>query len=200
VRRPPTCLPDLSYLLKRGTIIRCVTRTKIVTTYPGMTSCTVSTDIYSADGKTLLIERGSEATGEQRTALMQGQGRIFALWSRIDMPNGVTVDVDSPGADSLGASGHEAYVDTHFWQRFGGAMLVSLVGDFGQALASKSIGGNNNQINLSSTSSSTQSLADETLKNTINIPPTAYANQGSDISIYVARDIDFRSVYELASR
>jgi type IV secretion system protein VirB10 len=184
-------LPDLDYLLKRGIIIPCAQKTKIVTTYSGMTSCNVTQDVYSADGRTLLVERGSEATGEQRTALMQGQARIFVLWSRIDMPNGVTIPLDSPGSDSLGASGLEAYVDNHFWDRFGGAIMVSLIGDFGQAASNRSLGSGNNQIQFSNTSSAGQSLADDTLKN------TAYSNQGSALNIFVARDVDFRSVYDL---
>ncbi|OXC71718.1 type IV secretion system protein VirB10 [Caballeronia sordidicola] len=190
-------LPDLDYLLKRGIIIPCVQKTKIVTTYSGMTSCIVTQDVYSSDGRTLLVERGSEATGEQRTALMQGQARIFVLWSRIDMPNGVTIPLDSPGSDSLGASGLEAYVDNHFWDRFGGAIMVSLIGDFGQAASNRSLGSGNNQIQFSNTSSAGQSLADDTLKNTVDIPPTAYSNQGSALNIFVARDVDFRSVYDL---
>jgi type IV secretion system protein VirB10 len=192
-----TFLPDLDYLLKRGIIIPCAQKTKIVTTYSGMTSCIVTQDVYSADGRTLLVERGSEATGEQRTALMQGQARIFVLWSRIDMPNGVTIPLDSPGSDSLGASGLEAYVDNHFWDRFGGAIMVSLIGDFGQAASNRSLGSGNNQIQFSNTSSAGQSLADDTLKNTVDIPPTAYSNQGSALNIFVARDVDFRSVYDL---
>jgi type IV secretion system protein VirB10 len=39
-------------------------------------------------------------------------------------------------------------------------------------------------------------VAAETLRSTINIPPTAYSNQGSIINIFVARDIDLSGVYE----
>lgn len=191
-------LPDQDFLLRRGINIPCGQKTRIVTTWPGMISCIVTKDIYSSNGHTLLVERGSEATGEQRTALMQGQARIFALWSRIDMPNGVSIDINSPGSDPLGASGLDAYVDTHFWERFGGALMLSVVSDLGQALSNQTLGGGSSQINLNGTSNASQNLAAETLKNTINIPPTAYSNQGSEINIFVARDIDFRSVYELA--
>ena len=191
---------DLTYLLKRGVNIPCVTKTKIVTTYVGMTSCTVTKDVYSANGRTLLIEKNSEATGEQGSALLQGQARVFVLWSRIDTPSGITLNVDSPGADALGASGHEAYVDNHLGERFGGAMMLSMIGTASQALSSRQVGGGNSQVNLSTTSSNTDDLASETLKNTINIPPTGYVNQGSAINIFVARDVDFRSVYELVSQ
>ena len=42
-------------------------------------------------------------------------------------------------------------------------------------------------------------MATEALKNSINIPPTGYINQGSRINIIVARDVDFGSVYERVS-
>lgn len=192
-------LPDLRYLLKRGTMIPCVMGTKTVTTYPSMTSCSLVRDVYSADGSTLLLRKGAEVTGEQRSALLQGQARIFALMTRID-DGPVTVPLDSPVADSLGASGMDAYVDTHFWQRFGGAAMVALISDFSQAFASQSVGSSSSTtINLSNTSQATQNLAVETLRNTINIAPTGYANQGALINIFVARDIDFSRQYELVS-
>lgn len=192
-------LPDRRYLLKRGTMIPCVMGTKTVTTYPGMMSCSLVRDVYSADGSTLLLRKGAEVTGEQRSALLQGQARIFALMTRID-DGPVSVPLDSPVADSLGASGMEAYVDTHFWERFGGAAMVAMVSDLSQAFANQSVGSSSSTtINLSNTSQATQNLAVETLRNTINIAPTGIANQGALINIFVARDIDFSRQYELVS-
>jgi type IV secretion system protein VirB10 len=40
-------------------------------------------------------------------------------------------------------------------------------------------------------------LAEKVLESTINIPPLIYQNQGGVVGIYVARDVDFSSVYEL---
>jgi type IV secretion system protein VirB10 len=187
---------DLNFLLRRGTIIPCVLKTKIVSTYAGMTSCQVSKDVYGANGKVLLIERGSEVIGEQRTALNQGQARIFVLWTRLETPKGVSVDLNSSGTDALGATGHEAYVDTHFWERFGGAILLSLIDDFAAAATSNN-GGNGNAVYLSNTSNASQAMAAKALENTINIPPTGYTNQGALLNVFVARDVDFKGVYEL---
>ncbi|OXI28290.1 conjugal transfer protein TrbI [Burkholderia sp. AU16741] len=194
-------MPSRDMLLIAGTTIPCVQNSKIVTDYPGMTTCAVSKDVYSANGKVLLIERGSEVLGEQRQALMQGQARIFVIWTRLTTPAGVKVQLDSPAADALGGSGLPAYVDTHFWTRFGGALMVSLIGDAGQALSSlaSNSGSGDNRIQFNNTSSAGESVAAETLKNTINVPPTAYSKYGSVTTIFVARDVDFSDVYELAT-
>ncbi|MGU7843939.1 type IV secretion system protein VirB10 [Burkholderia sp. AW33-5] len=194
-------MPSRDLLLIAGTTIPCGQRSVIVTDYPGMTTCHVTKDVYSANGKVLLIERGSEVLGEQRQALMQGQARIFVIWTRLTTPAGVKVQLDSPAADALGGSGLPAYVDTHFWTRFGGALMVSLISDAGQALSSLAANssGSGNGIQFNNTSSAGESVAAETLKNTINVPPTAYSKYGSMTTIFVARDVDFSDVYELAT-
>lgn len=193
-------MPNRDFLLVAGTTIPCVQGAKIVTDYPGMTTCHVAKDVYSVNGKVLLIERGSDVVGEQRQALMQGQARIFVIWTRLTTPEGVQVQLDSPAADALGGSGIPAYVDTHFWTRFGGAIMVSLIGDAGQALSSlaSNSGGGSNRIQFNNTSSAGEQVAAETLRNTINVPPTAYSKYGSMTTIFVARDLDFSDVYELA--
>jgi hypothetical protein len=50
---------------------------------------------------------------------------------------------------------------------------------------------------LPSTTANTSKLAEKVLDSTINIPPLIYQNQGGIVGIYVARDVDFSSVYEL---
>ncbi|MEB2558788.1 type IV secretion system protein VirB10 [Burkholderia cenocepacia] len=194
-------MPSRKFLMLAGSTIPCGQRSVIVTDYPGMTSCHVTKDVYSANGEVKLIEAGSEVVGEQRQALMQGQARIFVIWTRLTTPLGVEVQLDSPAADALGGSGLPAYVDTHFWTRFGGALMVSLIGDAGQALSglASNSGGGSNRIQFSNTSSAGESVAAETLKNTINVPPTAYSKYGSRTTIFVARDVDFSDVYELVT-
>ena len=189
-------LPDLDYLLQRGTTIRCGVITRVVSTWPGAVTCRVLEDVYSANGHTLLVRAGAQAFGEQRNALAQGQARIFVLWDEID-DGKVKITVNSPAADSLGGSGMEAYVDNHFWLRFGGAMMVSVISDFGQALANKSLGGGSSTVTFSGTSNTADSAAEEALKSTIDIPPTAYTNQGAVTNIFVARHIDMSNVYKV---
>ncbi|RKE23907.1 type IV secretion system protein VirB10 [Paraburkholderia sp. BL23I1N1] len=186
--------PNRHYLLSRNTIIRCGQATAIRTDRPGLIGCPIAQDVWSDDGTTLLVRKGAMAKGEQRDAVLQGQGVIGAIWDEID-DGDVHIPLNSPATDPLGAAGIPAYVDEHFWQRFKGALMVSLIGDFGQALANKATG-SGQTITFSNSSNATQDVAAETLRNTINIPPTAYSNQGSVINIFVARDIDLSGVYE----
>lgn len=190
---------DLTYLLAKGTNIRCGLDTRIITTQPGFTRCIVSKDVYSANGKVLLVERGSKVIGEQTSAMLHGQARVFVLWNELETPSGVKVSLRSPGAAALGESGHGAYVKYHFWQRFGGALLISMISDVGDSLSNRqnSAGGSNNNITYENSSESAQEMATEALQNSINIPPTGTINQGTLINIMVARDVNFDKVYDV---
>ncbi len=75
--------------------------------------------------------------------------------------------------------------------------MLSLIGDIGQALSNRANEGEGT-IRLTTSAKSGQDLASRTLESTINIPPTGYGRPGDVINIFVVRDIDFRSVYELA--
>ncbi len=189
---------DLSYLLTKGTNIPCALDTRIITTQPGITRCIVSKDVYSANGKVVLIERGSKVIGEQTSAMLQGQARVFVLWNEVETPTGVKVSLRSPGSGPLGEAGQGAYVNYHFWQRFGGALMISLINDIGNGLTSSNdSSGSNNNITYENTSDSAQEMATEALKNSINIPPTGTVNQGALLNIMVARDVNFDKVYEV---
>lgn len=200
--RVAAALRNRAFLLPKGTYIDCALQTKIDTTVAGMTMCVVTRDVYSDTGEILLIDRGSQITGEYQANMTQGQARVFVLWNRIKTPSGVVVDLDSPGVDPLGASGVDGFVNNHFLERFGGALMLSLIQDVGAAVgnavgnaAAASKGG----VTLNNTSSAAQGMAAEALKNTINIPPSLVKNQGDRVGILIARDLDFGAVYAMES-
>lgn len=192
-------LGDRNFLIAKGAFIDCALKTRLDSTVAGMTACTVTRDIYSDNGHLLLVERGSEVTGEYKANMRQGMARIFVLWDRIKTPNGVVINLGSPGTDPLGGAGLPGYVDNHFWQRFGGAFALSLVDDVARGVTQSSSGGGDSQFNFNSTGDASQNMATEALKNTINIPPTLYKNQGEQVGIYIARDLDFSGVYDVTA-
>lgn len=189
-------LPTQRLLLPKGAFIDCTLETAIDSTLPGLTTCITATDTFSADGSTVLLERGTKLVGETRGGVTQGAARVFVLWSEARTPTGVVIPLSSPGTDELGRSGLAGNVNRHFFQRFGAAILISLISGAVQgAVASQSSGST-----VVYNPSGSQDVMTEVLKDTINIPPTITKNQGDRIQVLVARDLDFRSVYELKSR
>ncbi|MBM7073473.1 type IV secretion system protein VirB10 [Shewanella sp. 202IG2-18] len=188
---------DPNLFITKGAFLDCILETAISSDVPGMTRCQLSRDIYSTNGKVLLLEKGSHIVGQYQGGLQQGVARIFVLWDRIETPNGVIIDLDSAGTDTLGRSGHSGFIDGHFKQRFGSAMLLSLINDVGQYASNKANSGNKNQIQFGNTIGGTKDLASIALQDSIGIKPTLLKNQGEHINVFVARDLDFRSVYDL---
>ncbi|OOF77862.1 conjugal transfer protein TraF [Rodentibacter caecimuris] len=184
-------------LLIHGTQIPCALQTRLVTDQPSILICQVTKNIYSSDGSTLLIERGSKVFGEQKRAIITGQSMAFVSWSEIDTPYGVRVRIDSLGTDSLGASGLNVWVDEKWGKRFGGAILLSFIRDAlatGSQIASRN---SNGTIIYDNSEANTGRMAEIALENSINIQPTGYANQGQQINILVARDVDFSDIYKV---
>jgi type IV secretion system protein VirB10 len=181
-------------LLPKGSFIDCTLETAMDSTLPGMTTCVMATDAFGADGKVVLLERGTKLIGETRGQVQLGQARIFVLWTEARTPMGVVVPLASPGTDELGRSGLSGTVNRHFWERFGAAMLLSVIDGAAETAASRT--GNGTVIIDPSAS---QGVTTEMLKGTVGIPPTVKKRNGDRIQVLVARDLDFRSVYELRS-
>ena len=189
-------LPTQRLLLPKGAFLDCTLETAIDSTLPGMTTCVMATDAFGVDGQVVLLERGTKLVGETRGQVQQGSARVFVLWSEARTPAGVIVPLASPGADELGRAGLPGTVEHHFWERFGAALLVSIIDGGIQSAVQSNRGGGAVIVNPSAS----QDVMTEVLKGTINIAPTVVKQQGDRIQVLVARDLDFRSVYELKSR
>jgi type IV secretion system protein VirB10 len=187
-------LPTTRFLLPKGAFIDCTLETAVDSTLPGMTTCVTAADTFGADGKVVLLERGSKLVGETRGQVQQGQARVFVVWTEARTPTGVVVPLDSRGTDELGRAGLPGDVERHFWERFGAAMLISVVNGAVQAGVQAANHSGGAVIYAPSTS---QDVMTEVLKSTVNIAPTIVKHNGDRIQVLVARDLDFRSVYEL---
>jgi type IV secretion system protein VirB10 len=183
-------LRNQPYLLTAGTMIPCVLQTAMDSTLPGLVTCIVPQDVMGKSGVTL-FDRGTRIVGEFQGGVRQGQARLFVLWTRAETPQGVVISLASPGTDPLGRSGLPGAVDSRFWQRFGGALLLSTVSgaiQAGVAAASKS---GTTTINTGTP----ETVIAETLRDTIQTPPLIRKAQGELVSVMVARDLDFSTVY-----
>lgn len=187
-------LPTQTLLLPKGAFIDCTLETAIDSSLPGMPTCITATDTFSADGRVVLLERGTKLIGESVGAVQRGSSRLFVLWTEARTPTGVVVPLASPGTDELGRAGLPGEVNRHFWERFGAAILISVIDGAVQA-ATQSEG---STVILNPSRS--EDIATEVLKSTLDIQPTITKRNGDRIQIVVARDLDFRSVYELKFR
>lgn len=187
-------LPAQRLLLPKGAFIDCTLETAIDSTLPGMTTCVMATDAFGVDGRVVLLERGTKLIGETRGQVQQGAARLFVLWTEARTPAGVVVPLDSPGTDELGRSGLSGQINRHFWQRFGAAMLISVVDGAVQSAVQASRGSGGTVV---LNPGSSENVLTEILKSTLSVAPTITKHNGDRIQVLVARDVDFRSVYEL---
>ncbi|WP_289628057.1 TrbI/VirB10 family protein, partial [Escherichia coli] len=75
------------YLLSAGTALSCVLKTKIVTSYPGITMCQLTRDVWSDNGEVLLARKGALLIGEQNKVMTQGVARVFVNWTTLKDEN-----------------------------------------------------------------------------------------------------------------
>jgi type IV secretion system protein VirB10 len=177
---------DPSKVVPQGAVIPAVLETAINSDLPGYTRAIVSRDIRSFDGTAILIPRGSRLIGQYKSGLTSGETRAFIIWNRLIRPDGLSVQLASPGTDDLGQAGMTGKVDTHFAKRFGSAMLLSVVNGLSTIASGKS-----SSTIVIGTSGDASGVMGEALSNDIKIPPTIKVPQGAPIQVFAARDLDF---------
>lgn len=171
-----------STTIVQGTLIPAVLETPIDSDLPGYARALVAQDVKSFDGSRVLIPRSSRLVGEYKSNLAAGQTRAYVQWTRLIRPDGASIPIASPATDASGQSGLAGKVNNHFLARFGSAMLLSLVG------AATSVS------NASMVISGSQSAATVAAQRDAQIPPTIRIRQGTPLSVFTARDLDFSSV------
>ena len=183
-------LIHLDRLIPQGAIIAAVLETALDSDLPGYARAIVNRDVLSFDGSAVLIPAGSRVIGQYNSGVAQGASRVFIVWQRLIRPDGVSIALASPATDDLGRGGLAGKVNRHFLQRYGGAILLSvLTGGISATSASLS---NGNTVVVGTASEAT-GLASQA-SNSLNIPPTIRTPQGANVRIFVARDLDFTGV------
>ena len=187
--------PPRKYLVTHNTYTRCALYTEIISTHPGMVECRLTEPLYSADGSTVIADAGDKLTGEQRVQVGRGESSVFTTWTELETQSGTRAQINSLGAGPMGASGTEAWIDHHYLQRYGGAVMLSFIQDALQA-ASNSTQQSSSGYTVNNSEQNVESMANKALDSTINIPDTAHVLPGTVITVIVARDIDFSPVFE----
>ncbi len=191
-RASATLLHNQNTLIPQGTTIAAVLETALNSDLPGYARAVVSRDVRGFDASTVLIPRGSRVIGEYRSAVSQGQRRAFVIWTRVLRPDGVSIMIGSGGGDTLGRAGLAGQVDTHFLERFSGAVLLTVLNAGATAVA----GVPSTEVVVGSAGAGAMSglAAPLAAFTPADIPPTIKVAQGTPLLIFVQRDLDFTAV------
>lgn len=192
-------------MIPEGTLIPGILETAINSDLPGQIRAITSQDVYSFDGRRVLIPTGTRLIGEYQSEVTRGQKRIFVIWARLIRDDGVSVRLNSIGTDSLGRSGLTGHVDNKFRERFGASIMLSIVGGAASYLTGY---GSQEASNNSDDAARGEEIARETIAQTfsdmantvlsenLRIPPTISVSQGERIFVYVRQDLDFSAMYD----
>lgn len=196
--------PDATIL--QGTIIPGVLETAIQSDLPSLIRAVTSRDVYSYDGRRVLLPAGSRLIGEYSSAIARGQTRVFIIWTRAVTPDGISVALDSFGTDPVGRAGLAGRVDRHLLQRYGSAAVLTLISGAAQFLAGiaqESVTPDATRVEIEArvnaaegVGENVQSLAEAALEENIDIPPTIHVAQGSRVHIIVTRDLSFADFFD----
>ncbi|WP_320188546.1 type IV secretion system protein VirB10 (plasmid) [Agrobacterium rosae] len=199
-------LKRLDALVPEGTLIPGILETAIVSDVPGQIRAITSQDVYSFDGRRVIIPTGTRLIGEYQSEVTRGQKRIFVVWTRLIRDDGASVRLNSMGADSLGRSGLTGHVDNKFRERFGASILLSIVGGGASYLtgygSEQSSGSNNDDaqrgadLARETIAQTFSDMANTVLSENLRIPPTISVAQGERIFIFVRQDLDFSDMYD----
>ena len=179
-----TPMTDPSTTVTQGTLIPAVLETAIDTNVPGFVRAVVSQDVRSFDGTNVLVPRSSRLIGQYQSGLQNGQKRAYVIWTRLIRPDGASVNLASPAIGFDGTTGLKGEVKSNFFQRFGSAMLLSVVGGL------STIAGGGTAVVLGGG----QNAATTALQQDGQIGPTVRIRQGEPIRIFTARDLNFSEV------
>jgi type IV secretion system protein VirB10 len=183
-------MTGLDRLVPQGAVIGAVMETALNSDQPGFARAIIQRDMYSFDGSAILIPAGSRVIGQYKSGVAQGASRLFVLWTRLIRPDGVSIELASPATDDLGRGGIGGKVNRHFVQRFGGAILTSVLSG---AISAGTAALTRGSTILVGSANQASSLATQATQSS-DIPPTITTRQGATVRIFVARDLDFTRV------
>jgi type IV secretion system protein VirB10 len=189
-------------LMVRGTYIRCILETRIITDVPGFTSCIVTEPVYSINGRRLLLPKGSKVYGSYDVEDPKFP-RVAVVWDRITTPAGMDISMESPGVDNLGSAGHPGQYNSHWGSKITSALLVSLVSDVFKYAGEKN-GPRTTEVTTggvvvstpyqSNTARTIERMAEQVVDRNLSRPATVTINQGTLVNVYVAKDVSFAGV------
>lgn len=215
---------DLERVILQGKVMEAVLETAINTDLPGKLRGIISRDVYSEDGRRVVIPKGSRLIGSYSTEVKFGQARVFVIWTRIIRPDGIDAVLDGSedliAVDSLGRTGVYGDLDNRFFEIFGSSILLSTITVAFAVAADAASGSDSSTTTTTSSGTSTSGSGASTTTTSdpvsegvrsaitkvgsdtasiatqmFNNTPRITVDQGTRIKIFVNKDILFPPSY-----
>lgn len=187
------------YRLSKGHNILCTLQNKIDTSYPGIATCVIAKPVFSDDGTTVLIERGSLVIGEQSGGL-SGTHRAFISWREIKTPHDITIRISAPVSDNLGATGVNGKINYQLLKKFFLGTAISVIETGENYLVEKAKKPRSAVVNLDSSNEIPMPQQFDELYKSMNEEliekKTLVVNPGAQINVQLNQDLDFSKVYK----
>ena len=204
VRAAP--IGDPARTLAEGTVLSATLETALDTSLPGPARALLARDVRSWDGSAVLLPAGTRLIGSYDARISIAQRRVAVAWTRAIRPDGIAIALGGVGADRLGRAGATGELDARLVERFGGALLVSLItagpaaavaalagdrvaGDRESSGAVNTLAGDLAGDAARAAGRAARPVADDYLR----LPPVIRIAPGTRLSILVTRDLAFPS-------
>lgn len=187
---------DRSFILTEDRTIAAVLLDGINSQIPGSVRVMVAEDVFGADGRYKLLEKGDIVLGRYDKTTKVGETRLGVSFYRI-IRSADGAEIYSAGtafayaADKMGRAGLVGDVDNRNWERYGLAFGTSLIGGLA-GLGKAKVKGDEYEEFWNRLSDNTTEITTKVLEQYMNIAPVITIAQGEPILIRLAADISLK--------
>ena len=187
---------DRSFILTQDRTIAAVLADGINSQIGGIVRAYVAEDVFGANGRFKLLEKGDVILGRYAPTKKIGQTRLEILFYRIiRSADGAEIyssnDAFAYAADKMGRTGLIGDVDNRNWERYGLAFSTSLIGGFA-GLGKSKTDGNEYEEFWNRLSDNTTEITGKILEQYMNISPVITIAQGEPFIVRLTADITMK--------
>ncbi|MFC3230377.1 TrbI/VirB10 family protein [Marinibaculum pumilum] len=187
-----------SFILTQDRVVTAVLQSPINSQIGGYVRAMVDMDVYGADGRYLLLEKGDVALGTYEALEKQGQSRLAVQWYRIirarDGAHIYDDEDDQLGlaGDAMGRAGLVGDVDNRITERYGSAFVTAVVAAAAAAAVPPNSGNQNIAAAAQQFGQSAGQITAQALEATVDIAPVISVAAGERVVLTLNRDVYLR--------
>ena len=204
---------DMTRILTMDKPIPAVIKNTIDSRMASPAVAVVERDLYGNDGRMVLIERGSILVGRAQTVTNTATEKVQIIWQRLQRPDGVIFKMTAASGDAMGRAGVLSHNDNRYGERFGAALLatvieVASIAAINGTVTTNNTGGTNTGGAVIGGSSATtfngRAIASQSLQQNLEpqlrafeqerlrIPPIRMVPAGTRITVWATQDLLLR--------